>query len=646
MKNLFTHPFRVLTIVAVFCMIVNNCFATVWTTSTAGPITTLSNWTNGVSAPTTFTTPGDTWTITLAMTLSSTSSWTVGTASSALDTVKFNTGGSLTISGAGGVAPVNIYGNVFMNGGTLSLGGAGTTANANVYGNLTLTTGTISSTGASSHFYVSTYGDFIMSGGTVTTSGAASGIMGLKIHGNYIMTGGVNNANGAGSTNTLNFYGNCSFSGASAFTNTGAGCYNYIHFSLPRGAGTMLIDNTSTGTWSGTKMWIDTNCHATLDGNFSLYMGAPSFSDSFGLKVDGILECPAAYVVNGSCFFRLNGYGTLIVGHGTGINGAILTTGSKAFNDTANYGFNGMVAQVTGSLMPVALFAPDTIMINNSAGVTLSQSISTTGTLAFTSGILNTSTFKITTPGAAASVTGAGATSYVNGTLSKTDSGYTNLNYEVGDLSYTPMLLVCTGVADTAGAIAVKVTNGLHPSIATSGFSSTNIVNHYWTISSFGASGTSSFVPEAIYSLADILGGTNNYFMTQIYNGSAWLGAPLPTHNTLFASAPTTLLSLTALQGDYIFGRVATTLDVNPLTPASGLTVFPNPSTGTFSVNLSMAYDETMSVVITNVLGETVKEISASTNRATEVTMAQPAGIYLLSAHTAHGKYSARVLIK
>ena len=530
--------------------------ATAWTTGTAGDVTILTNWTNGTTSPTGFTTPGDTWTVTLAMTQSSSSlSWVVGSPSSTAVTVTFSTGGSVTMSGAGSVFPDTVYGNVIINGGTFSLGGAGTTANTYIYGNVTFNSGTISSVASTTIFNINTYGNYSMSGGTATTSGAGS-ILTTNVNGNFSMTGGVFTAGGASGVVTNNIFGNCSFSGTSAMTNTGAGCTSTVHLCLPSTSGTMLIDNTSTGTWSGTNIFVDTACTAQLDGNFSVITGSISTGGSFGLTVNGTLICPAAYIINGTGIFKLNGVATLKVASNGGIDGAINNSGTKTFANSANYVYNGSVAQITGAYLPTALVAPDTITINNSAGVTLTQTTSTTGTLLFTSGILYTGAANtMSTPGTATAVVGAGLTNYVDGTLIKDITGKTSVKYEVGDLDYAPMNLTLSP-AGTGGSLGVMSTNGLHPNVGTSGISPSNIVNHYWTITDYGATGPATVTPKATYNLSDILGGSNASFVTQEYAAAAWLPSALATTNTSapYTSVPGAGISLGTLPGDYIFG--------------------------------------------------------------------------------------------
>jgi len=530
------------------------CFATAWTTGAAGAINTLANWTDGASGtPSSFTTPGDTWTVTLSMTLPASATWNVGTAASTASTVTFATGGTMSMSGAGSTFTVNIYGDLVMNGGTISLGGAGTTCNFNVNGTTTMNSGAVNSIASTTILNMNTYGAFNMSGGSTGTSGASSGLN-WNTHGPFTMTGGSFIAGGAGASVVHNIYGNCSFSGTSAMTSTGAGTNSTVHLALPSASGTMLIDNISTGTWSGTNVFVDAGCTAQLDGNFSTTTGTATF----GLTVNGTLICPAAYIVNGTRKFVLSSLATLVVAHPLGINEAIATTGSLTFNQDANYTYNGAVVQNTGTYLPVSLISPSALTISNAAGVNLTQSVITTGTLAFTAGILNTGSYTMSTPGAAGAVTGAGAASYVNGTLIKTISSYTSVNYEVGDVNYAPMLITLSS-AGTAGSLGMKVTNGLHPSVATSGLSSANMANHYWTITNYAATGPATIVPKATYNVGDILGGSNTSFLTQEYAGAAWLGAALATTNTStpYTSAPNTGIALATIAGQYIFGNLS-----------------------------------------------------------------------------------------
>ncbi len=82
------------------------------------------------------------------------------------------------------------------------------------------------------------------------------------------------------------------------------------------------------------------------------------------------------------------------------------------------------------------------------------------------------------------------------------------------------------------------------------------------------------------------------------------------------------------------------------LTTAAELKVYPNPNEGAFTVNLLSTYDEQVTIDVTNMVGEKVKEIIAATNSAVDVRLNVAAGVYLLSGTTAHGKYVAKVTVE
>ena len=84
----------------------------------------------------------------------------------------------------------------------------------------------------------------------------------------------------------------------------------------------------------------------------------------------------------------------------------------------------------------------------------------------------------------------------------------------------------------------------------------------------------------------------------------------------------------------------------NVNTTAEALNVFPNPSNGSVTLNLASGTNESAIVVISNVLGEKVNEVTITSNVNAQVTLNQPAGIYLLSATTESGKkYSTKINI-
>ncbi len=613
--TIISRSIAALSLLVILCGTVINGSATTWTTVSAGSINTLSNWSNGSTSPTTFATPGDTWNITMNMTMSSGVPWTVGTASTAPVTVNLMSGGYIS-GGAGGFQMIfNIYGNMNIADTIIANGGACKLL-MNVWGNYTQTSGMVEALGGGAILVYNINGDFLMSDGSVISQGG-------------------------GAIDTFYIKGDFSMSGPSYLASIGGAASGVVYLSLPSSSGTMMIDNTSSGAWSSNSVFINNNCTAQLAGNFG-------FSTPNTLTVNGKLICPAAYVVNGVGKFDLAGGATLTVGHTTGVNGAIVCSGTRVFSTSANYGFNGTMAQVTGTDMPATLVAPDTLTVSNPMGVTLSQTTSSTGFLRFTSGVLHTGANTITLPGAAGSVSGAGLTNYVDGTLIKTIAGLTNVNYEVGDTSYAPMSLALSA-AGTAGSFGIKVNNGLHPNVATSGLLSSYMTTHYWTVTNLSAAGPATITPTATYNLSTIVSGSNYSFHTQKYSASAWLPTPRVSTNTTspYTTKSDTAISLASLAGDYIFGRWNNpTLGLPSVSNAAELKIFPNPNKGAFTLNLHVEETQEVHITITDILGRKVKEFTAETNKDTDVEISRVPGIYLLSVTGKNGSNSAKVIVE
>jgi len=76
------------------------------------------------------------------------------------------------------------------------------------------------------------------------------------------------------------------------------------------------------------------------------------------------------------------------------------------------------------------------------------------------------------------------------------------------------------------------------------------------------------------------------------------------------------------------------------------LRVWPNPSSGAFSLRLSVTVNESAEVVVTNVVGEVVKQFSSATNKDTEVILHAPPGVYFITVSTANGKWVQKVLVE
>ena len=209
-------------------------------------------------------------------------------------------------------------------------------------------------------------GDIIQSGGQFTSNGSNNANTNITIdhYGNIDITGGnfsVSMGSQGGSGTTLwNLHGNVSL------TNT-------------------LTQNSNPG---GAKFVF------TKDGDSQLlsFTGVTFGSGGFPVEVDSatILDMGTSSLQGGGSF-NLKAGATLMTAHIEGINGSLANTGPKIFDKASGYGFNGTVAQVTGSLLPDTV---NNLIINNVQGVNLSNSVVVTGTMDLENGVvtLNNST--------------------------------------------------------------------------------------------------------------------------------------------------------------------------------------------------------------------------------------------------------------
>lgn len=79
---------------------------------------------------------------------------------------------------------------------------------------------------------------------------------------------------------------------------------------------------------------------------------------------------------------------------------------------------------------------------------------------------------------------------------------------------------------------------------------------------------------------------------------------------------------------------------------SADLKIFPNPNHGTFAVNLLSNSNEQVNIVITNIIGEKVQEITTATNKLTGIILNEPQGMYILRAITSTGQYVAKLMIE
>ncbi len=111
--------------------------------------------------------------------------------------------------------------------------------------------------------------------------------------------------------------------------------------------------------------------------------------------------------------------------------------------------------------------------------------------------------------------------------------------------------------------------------------------------------------------------------------------------------------SITSAFGCVGVATMAVTVDAcgrtglaNNVPGTSTMTVFPNPGNGLFTISVSSVANEDATVIVTNMLGEKVRQLTVLTNKETELQLNTPPGVYFLSVITKSRTLSAKVVIE
>jgi hypothetical protein len=435
--------------------------------------------------------------------------------------------------------------------------------------------------------FIQTFGNFIWNCPTQTAdlslSGAISGISG-----NFTMqntnSGSVRLFNGGGSY-ALNISGNYSQTGGTFYvfgTGTGTGFTGILNvlgdFSISNGTldisgtdGTSTLNvaknftfSNGTITESGTGT-ANLNFNGTTTQTYLKSGGTFSNTINFGVGSSSIVDFGTSVIDGSNGTFNLLGSGTVLTKNLdgfalTGATGTIQVSGTRNYSTSANYEYNGTLAQVTGT----GLVTANNLTINNTAGVSLSSSTTVNNLLSFTNGRL--------TLGANNLIFGANALA-VGGTLNASNmivaastgqvrklftanGAYTlPLGDIVGTAEYSPITITFASGTYAGGAyVTANVTNTKHPNNT----STTNFINRYWTVSSSGITSFSASV-DAKYLDADLIGLPANQFAAR-FATSTWTTYGILSANSLIATSLTGFGDFTSIANPPVINATPTSL--------------------------------------------------------------------------------------
>ncbi len=445
------------------------------------------------------------------------------------------------------------------------------------------------------------YGDLLINNtgtGRVYFTSPSSTPKTITIMGNIIQTAGQFSTNGSGSPGTIivNSYGNITATGGNFSLSRGSGpvvTWNSYGDSLSLSNTTSQVSGTATFIFAKHgKQYIKFNNVTFTNGSL------PAVVDTGATLVMGTNVWP------GDGMFAADSGATIESGDTTGLDGNITTTGTVALSPGVSYVFNGAVHQTTGLLLPATV---KSLTIDNPNGVTLSKSVTATGTLTMMSGPLMLDTNNVT----AASAVSAATTSYVSTDSAKSylqipNVGSKAVAFPVGTTAegYSPVWITNAGTADSYTVNASKDT------VTVGGGGRVNVD---WKIGEGTAGGSNltlqfGWMPSAQNSVfaKDPASNADIYLLGLTDTTQAGTG----NYTTQLSYAPYTVsrAGITSV-GTFAVGNFSTTGVNEPTTVPVVFKLFqnfPNPFNPTTKIEFSVEKKGMATVAVYNILGQHV----------------------------------------
>jgi len=431
-------------------------------------------------------------------------------------------------------------------------------------------------------------------------TGSGQAIQTLIVHGNVLDMGSLY-LNGSGVTNKLFIYGNLTATNPSTQSLRGHSATAY--------ADTIFFAGTSPQ-----KFIKVTSLTNMTNLSFRVMSGSTlALNDTSVVYVSGI----------GS--FTVDSGSTLQLANTGGVNGNFSGT-QPALSARANYEFNGDSAQVTGVWLPMTV---NNLTVNDSLGLTLSDSVTVNGTLALGNRKLSTTDTNIVMLASTASLTRSSG--YVIGNLQKQLTASAAKDFEVGTANgYSP---VNVNVLAGSGPMKVKATQGQHPNT----FDATKTLARYWTLTA--DPGITMANLKFSYLASDVHGNESIYGAWRYTGtGTTWTALKSvsnPTQHSVTTDSVTSFSVWTL--GESSTTSVATT-DENALPKVFFVDQnYPNPFNPKTKISYGLPAHAYVTARVYNILGQEV---------ATLVAGEQAAGVHTLSfdgTRLASGVYIYRI---
>ncbi len=381
--------------------------------------------------------------------------------------------------------------------------------------------------------------------------------------------------------------------------------------------GTMatLTDAAPGGAWSAA------NANATVTGGIvtGVFAGIDtilySVTNGCGTSVASatitINPLPDAGLITGPANVCVGSFVTL----SDAVTGGVWSAG----NAHASVSSSGAVTGITPGFDTISYTVTTGCGTATSTIILAVNSLPAVAAIAGPSGVCKSSSITLSdgTAGGVWSATNARAT-VLGGIVTGVAVGLDTILYTVTNICGSNSAIKVVSITQAPGAGSISGPSGVCVGVTIA--LSETVAGGTWSTSNSVVAGVSP---------AGIVSGVTPGTATISYTVSNGCGSRVATHSVSVMSHD---------QCNVQAGSVANT--------ETELKVYPNPNKGMFTLNLLSENDEPVRVVISNVIGNKIKEFTTSSNKATEVNLNVASGIYLLSVYTSGGKFVTKVTIE
>jgi hypothetical protein len=119
-----------------------------------------------------------------------------------------------------------------------------------------------------------------------------------------------------------------------------------------------------------------------------------------------------------------------------------------------------------------------------------------------------------------------------------------------------------------------------------------------------------------------------------------------PGHDTIIYTIINSCGIVSAIFPFTVRSYLACNTGVDQINYDEAIKIYPNPSDGNFSLFIASAISEDVKIIVTNIIGQKVKELQIKTNAVNDINLGNTPGIYFLKANGSNESYSGKLVIQ